>query len=36
MGGSGCAWYTLDGRRLTGQPAQRGVYVRNGQKIVIK
>ena len=34
--GSGCAWYTLDGRRLTGQPAQRGVYVRNGQKIVIK
>ena len=30
------AWYTLDGRMLDGQPAQRGVYIRNGRKIVIK
>ena len=39
-------WYTLDGRRLTGKPTQRGVYLRsasgrlqgknNGHKIVIK
>ena len=29
-------WYTLDGRRLNGKPVQCGVYVRNGQKVVIK
>ena len=31
-----CAWYTLDGRRLSGKPSQRGVYVNNGRKIVVK
>ncbi len=30
------AWYTIDGRKLTGKPVQKGVYVTNGQKIVIK
>ncbi|MBQ9666941.1 MAG: hypothetical protein IJV33_10790 [Bacteroidaceae bacterium] len=29
-------WYTLDGRRLQGQPSQRGIYINNGKKIVIK
>ena len=29
-------WYSLDGRRLDGKPTQRGVYVNNGRKIVIK
>lgn len=29
-------WCTLDGRRLTGKPTKRGVYVNNGKKIVIK
>lgn len=29
-------WYTLDGRRLTGQPTQKGVYLNNGYKVVIK
>lgn len=29
-------WYTLDGRRLSGKPTQRGVYVNNGRKVVIK
>ncbi len=28
--------YTLDGRRIEGQPAQKGVYIANGKKIVIK
>ena len=28
------SWYTLDGRRLNGAPTQRGVYIRNGRKIV--
>ena len=28
--------YTLDGRRLQGQPTQKGVYVVNGKKVIIK
>ena len=29
-------WYSLDGRRLSGKPARKGIYVKNGQKIIIK
>ena len=29
-------WFTLDGRRLNGKPTQKGLYVVNGQKVVIK
>ena len=29
-------WYTLDGRKLNGKPTAKGVYVKNGKKIVIK
>ena len=29
-------WFTLDGRRLDGQPTQRGIYINNGKKVVIK
>ena len=29
-------WYTLDGRKLTGVPTQKGVYIVNGKKIIIK
>lgn len=29
-------WYSLDGRRLGGKPARKGVYVKNGQKYIIK
>ena len=29
-------WYTLDGRRLSGRPAQKGLYIRNGRKEVIR
>jgi len=29
-------WFTLDGRRLQGQPTQKGVYINNGKKVVIK
>ncbi len=29
-------WYTIDGRRLNGRPTRSGVYVRNGQKMVIQ
>ena len=30
------AWYTLDGRKLDGQPTARGIYIKNGKKVVIK
>lgn len=29
-------WYTLDGRRLNGKPSQKGLYIHQGRKIVIK
>lgn len=29
-------WYTLDGRRLSGKPAKKGLYIWNGQKRVVK
>ena len=28
-------WYTIDGRRLTGKPSQKGIYIQNGKKIII-
>lgn len=30
------AWYTLDGRKLNGKPTQKGMYVKNGRKVVVK
>lgn len=32
----GEGWYDLSGRRLSGKPASRGVYIQNGKKVVIK
>ena len=29
-------WYTLDGRRLVGKPTQKGIFINNGKKIIIK
>ena len=29
-------WYTIDGRRLTGKPGQKGLYIHNGRKVVIE
>jgi hypothetical protein len=28
-------WYTIDGRKLNGKPAKKGVYIQNGQKAVL-
>lgn len=28
------AYYTLDGRKLSGQPATKGIYIHNGKKII--
>ena len=30
------SWYSLDGRRLDSEPAQRGIYINGGRKVVIK
>ena len=30
------AWYDLSGRRLADKPTQRGIYINNGRKLVIK
>ncbi|MBR4366803.1 MAG: hypothetical protein IKP43_08500 [Bacteroidaceae bacterium] len=29
-------YYTLDGRKLSSKPTQRGVYIENGKKVVVK
>ena len=29
-------WYDLNGRKLDGKPAKKGVYIQNGYKVVIK
>jgi hypothetical protein len=29
-------WYTLDGRKLDGKPTKKGLYIHNGNKLVIK
>ena len=29
-------WYSLDGRKLAAKPTQKGIYINNGKKIVIK
>ena len=30
------AWYSLDGRRIVGKPSTKGVYINNGNKVIIK
>lgn len=29
-------WHDLQGRKISGKPTQRGIYISNGQKVVIK
>ncbi len=33
---TGNGWYTLDGRRLQGRPLQKGIFIYNGKKTIIK
>ena len=33
-GGKPDAWYSLDGKRLNGEPTKPGIYIRNGKKVV--
>lgn len=30
------AWFSLDGRRLSGKPTRHGVYINQGRKVVVK
>ena len=30
------AWFTLDGKRLDSKPTRKGIYVRNGKKLVVQ
>ncbi len=29
-------WFTIDGRMLSGKPSQKGIYINNGRKVIIK
>ena len=29
------AWFSMDGRRLSGKPAARGIYIKDGRKVVV-
>ena len=29
-------WYTVDGKKLSGRPVKKGLYVKDGQKVVIR
>ena len=33
---SASAWYSLDGRKLSGMPAAKGIYIHNGRKVAIQ
>ena len=30
------SWYSLDGRKMQGQPKTKGVYIQNGKKVVVR
>ena len=30
------AWYSIDGRKLEGKPTQKGIYIVNGKKMMVK
>lgn len=36
MGEGSDYWYTIDGRKLSGKPTQRGMYINKGKKILVK
>ena len=30
------SYYSIDGRKLSGKPAQKGIYIVNGRKVAVK
>lgn len=35
-GAAASGWYDLQGRRLSGKPAKKGIYINDGKKIIVK
>lgn len=35
-GGVADVWHTLDGRTLSGKPATKGIFIRNGKKMLVR
>ena len=35
-GNAADAWFTIDGRKLSGNPAAKGIYIRGGKKVVVE
>ena len=31
-----CKWYTIEGRRLGGEPSKSGIYINNGKKKIVR
>ena len=29
-------WYTIDGKKLNATPTEKGIYINNGKKVVLK
>ena len=36
LGSEAGDWYTIDSRKLSGKPAQKGIYIVNGRKVAVK
>ncbi len=36
IGSEAGAWYTIDGRKLSGKPARKGIYIVDGKKVAVK
>ena len=36
MGGQNGVWHTIDGRRLSGKPSAKGLYIMDGNKLIVK
>ena len=30
------SWFTIDGQKLSGMPSKKGIYIQNGQKVIVK
>ena len=30
------SWYSIDGRKMEGKPTQKGIYINNGRKVMVK
>ena len=33
---TGNDWFTIDGQKLSGMPTKKGIYIHNGNKLIVK